>query len=224
MVAENYVQLIINKKGDWGGASTATVSAMEPFTRDGRTLGYPFYVEPQGCVLVSLCKEQSPVKAYSARSTLNPDSESGLTDLLKARLLRAITYFEAEAGKPIDQLTRKDWDAIIDTDYRPAWVVLTDPEFDVTWYHTEKRAGRRAWTTRKVKFYWPPTGISSHPTTINARTWAVVGPTMAATTRTPAWVVSPPPECRSFATGTGRRVESTGIMSTRSTGRTCPTR
>lgn len=139
-VAENYVQLIINKRGDWGGAPDAQVASMERFTRDDRTLGYFFHVEPQGFILASLCKELTPVKAYSTHSTLDPASEGGLTDLLKTRLLRTIEYVEEKTSQPIDQVTPKDWSELVETDYQPAWNVLTDVDFDATQYRTENRS------------------------------------------------------------------------------------
>lgn len=140
VVAENYVQLIINRKGDWGGTGTANVGSMVSLTRAERTLGYYFYVEPHGFVLTSLCKELTPIKAYSAHSTPDPHTDVGIIDMLKSRMLRTLEFIESETGLPIDQVTAKDWEALVETDYRPAWDVLGDVKFDATQYRTQKRS------------------------------------------------------------------------------------
>ena len=139
IVAENYIELVVARHGDWGGADTAEVSALEPFTRDGRTLGYFFHVDPQGFILISLCKELTPVKAYSAYSAPDPQSEEGLSDLLKSRLQRTIEQIEAEAGIGIDDLEPEDWAALVDVDYRPAWRTLADVDFDAAQYSVPNR-------------------------------------------------------------------------------------
>lgn len=133
-VADNYVELIINKKGDWGGAPDAQVIAMEKFVRGDRLLGYVFHVKPRGFILTSLHKELSPVKAYSAMSDMDPNIDVGLVDLIKGHMERTIESVDKLFAKPVESATLDDWEAVINTDYRPAWSELADKNFDPTTY------------------------------------------------------------------------------------------
>lgn len=130
LVAQNWVDLIIHKKGDWGGAKSATVTGVEPFVRDGRVVGYLCYVSPQGFILTSTLRELTPVKAYSAQSTLNPDCPGGLTDLLGTRMQQTLAHVEKVADAPAELLTSGELAAILNQDRRSAWDVLTDARFN----------------------------------------------------------------------------------------------
>jgi hypothetical protein len=94
-VVENWLPLIIEEYGSWGGSPTAAVSSIEDFTRAGKVLGYYCTVEPRGFVLVSSRRELAPIKAYSEREGLVPDSEEGLTGLLKDRMERLLARVES---------------------------------------------------------------------------------------------------------------------------------
>ncbi len=74
-VASNWITMIIQKKGDWGGSETAEIDEIHEFKRGERVLGYLFRVKPRGYIIVPLRKEMAPVKAYSAKSDLDPESE-----------------------------------------------------------------------------------------------------------------------------------------------------
>ena len=130
-VAENWIRVIIQKKGDWGGNPTATVTGQDALTREGRVVGHLFYVEPQGFILTSTCRELTPVKAYSARSTLEPLCAGGLTDLLGLRMKQAIDLLERETGLPVVELGRADVQRLLPVDYSAAWRTLADPNCDV---------------------------------------------------------------------------------------------
>ena len=141
VVAENYLEAIVTIHGDWGGEQNARVASMSPLTHDGRVLGYFFGVQPRGFILVSLCRELTPVKAYSTQATPNPADEGGLMGMLKTRMLDTLEYVESQTGGPIGDLTPRDWDGFVETDYGPAWAVLTDVRFDAV-QHFHRRASR----------------------------------------------------------------------------------
>ena len=119
-VANNWVTLIIQKKGDWGGSKTAAIAGMQDFKRGERLLGYFFRVQPKGYIIVPLRKEMAPVKAYSARSDLDPETEEGMADLLKGQMERILVKIEqaitSEKAGGAEKLTD-----ILEIDYRPAW-------------------------------------------------------------------------------------------------------
>lgn len=136
-VAENYVNLILNKDGDWGGSPTATVASIEEFKRGERLLGYFCRVTPRGYIVVSLHKELAPVKAYSVDSNLNPDLDEGMTDVIKHFMERLLDAVEAQRGRKLE--ATDTFDDLVEIDYRSSWAVLTDRDFDGSRYRREQR-------------------------------------------------------------------------------------
>ncbi len=119
-VANNWISLIIEKKGAWGDANTAYVEDIQEFKRGRRTLGYFCRVSPKGYIVLSLHKQLAPVKAYSATSNLNPESEKGMTDFLKDRMDEILGRVDEWARKlkaPHEDIM----DKILELNYRNAW-------------------------------------------------------------------------------------------------------
>ena len=83
LVAENWIGVILDREGDWGGSSFATLVDCQELMRDGRALGYFCPVRPQGYIVVSLYKGLAPAKFYSTTCDLDPASKEGMTDLIK---------------------------------------------------------------------------------------------------------------------------------------------
>lgn len=131
-IAQNYISLVLNKDGDWGGSASAQVASIEEFKRGQRTLGYFCRVNPHGYLVVSLHKELAPVKVYSVDSELDPELDQGMTDVIKIFMERMLDAVEADLGRPIDPTDR--FDEFLETNYRPAWDVLVDKGFDGTLY------------------------------------------------------------------------------------------
>lgn len=122
-VANNWVSLIIQKRGDWGGSETASVAEIQEFKRGGRTLGYFCRVQPQGHIIISPRKELTPVKAFSATCDLDPDSDKSLTDLLKRCMERTVNQIENRAG-PIASARTEDVSSLLEVDSRDTWTQL----------------------------------------------------------------------------------------------------
>jgi hypothetical protein len=119
-VARNWIRVIIQKKGDWGGYETAEVFEIQEFKRGERFVGYFCRVNPKGYIVVSLRRELAPVKAYSAVNDLDPESEEGMADLLKGSMERILNRINQvmrleKAGGP-ERVTD-----ILEIDYRDAW-------------------------------------------------------------------------------------------------------
>ena len=122
-VANNWVTLIIQKKGDWGGAKTAWVDEIKEFKRSQRVIGYFCRVQPKGYIVVSLRKELAPVKAYSATCDLDPECDEGLTDLIKGKMEGILNRIEQEVG-PIKSVRTQDLQSILEINYRSSWEQL----------------------------------------------------------------------------------------------------
>lgn len=122
-VANNWITLMIQKRGDWGGSTTASVDEIQPFTHAGRTIGYFCQVRPQGHIIISLRKELVPVKAFSDTCNLNPDSDEGLPSLLKGRMERIVNQIEEQVG-PIATVKAAALDKIMEKNHRNSWAEL----------------------------------------------------------------------------------------------------
>ena len=124
-VAKNWVALIIQKKGDWGGSKTVEVEGIQEFKRGNQIIGYFCRVKPKGFIVVSLHKMLPPVKAYSTISELDADSDKGLADLIKGGMERVLTRIEKAIG-PIREARAADLESILEINYREAWEELGD--------------------------------------------------------------------------------------------------
>ncbi len=122
-VAENWVQLLIGLRGNWGGAEEARVSDVVPFRRDTRVLGYYCPVEPHGFVIVSLVRGLAPVKAYSETSRLDITSDEGPADLTKYQMERVLDVVEKQLGS-LPSVNSEDVTALVGFDHRALWQML----------------------------------------------------------------------------------------------------
>jgi len=122
-VANNWITLIIQKRGDWGGSTTAAVDEIQPFTSDGRTIGYFCRVRPQGHIIISLRRELVPVKAFSDTCNLNPDSDEGLPGLLKGCMERIVKQIEEQVG-PIATVKAAALVNIMEKSHLNSWAEL----------------------------------------------------------------------------------------------------
>ena len=119
-VANNWISLILQKKGAWADANTAYVEDIQEFKRGRRTLGYFCRVWPKGYIVLSLHKQLAPVKAYSATCDLDPESQEGMTDLIKNRMDRILGRID-ERVKKLKQTPDQVMATILDINYRNAW-------------------------------------------------------------------------------------------------------
>ena len=123
-VAENWITLIVDKKGSWGDSETAKVEAIYEFKQKNHTLGFFCKVTPRGFIILSLRKELAPIKAYSAESNLDPMSEEGLADLIKGKMARMLNGIERQLG-PIKTVRTKDLKDKVEIDYSQVWDKLS---------------------------------------------------------------------------------------------------
>ncbi|MBU0640896.1 MAG: C10 family peptidase [Planctomycetes bacterium] len=139
-IARNYVNFILVDEGSWNGAETAEVVSVQEFKRGDRTLGYFCQVRPQGYLVLSLHKELAPVRAYSTRCNLDPDSDEGLTDLIKGKMENILAGIEQQLGRPL-QPDDKIGD-LLEINYRAISDALLSETFDPQ-EHRKPRPVRR---------------------------------------------------------------------------------
>lgn len=123
-VAENWLDLTIQKKGSWGGAEVAYIENIQRFRQHGRSIGFFCKVQPRGFIIVTLRKEFSPIKAYSATSDLDPDADTGMADLIKGKMAKKINVIEKRLGA-LDKISSQSLRNMLKTNHRTNWDVLT---------------------------------------------------------------------------------------------------
>lgn len=119
-VANNWIKVVITKKGSWGDSDKASVLSIREFKRKGKVLGYFCKVDPIGYIIVSLRKELSPIKVYSDTSDLDPEGEKGMEDLIKGKMEQTILAIEKKAG-PIHTAKTEDVKKMLEFDSSSAW-------------------------------------------------------------------------------------------------------
>ena len=121
VVAESWIALVAQAKGEWAGRAVR-VERVDELRRDGRTVGYVATVRPAGYIVVSAFKELAPVKAYSSFATLDFATDDGMPGLIKDRLETMVRRLIRRAGERSAEL--EDVERQLDTCYRAAWQEL----------------------------------------------------------------------------------------------------
>jgi len=137
-VADNFVQMMVVQKEGWGAHERATAMAVVPFTRGERLLGYACPVDPAGYVVVSAYRELAPIRAYSMKSDLDIDDDTGPTDALKILQEEVLDGVEAALGRGIR--ANDDFRAVIGMDFEEAWTTYLDPGFDALMFAEPPRS------------------------------------------------------------------------------------
>jgi len=119
-VARNWVTIIINKKGSWGGSKSAAVLGCQEFKRGDLFLGYFCPVSPIGYVVLSPLKELIPIQAYSYEGNLDPNQDEGMTALFKDRMQRILNSIDSLVG-PYETVNTNDLLSVMKKDYRQSW-------------------------------------------------------------------------------------------------------
>jgi hypothetical protein len=122
-VAQNWVTMTIRQQGNWGGSQTAQIGEIRQFKRGDRVIGYFCPVSPKGFLVISLRRELAPVKAYSDTSNLDPDSDQGMTDLIKLQMAAILDEIEQKAG-PVATVSSANVTRIMEFNYLGSWDVL----------------------------------------------------------------------------------------------------
>jgi hypothetical protein len=119
-IATNWISLVFNDQGDWGGSDQAYVRETIEYRPEERLLGYCCHVEPQGYIIVSLHEGLAPVKAYSTTCDLDPVLGGSIAEVLRLKITRLHEEIEQRLG-PVGTVQAIQLQEIAEIDYRPAW-------------------------------------------------------------------------------------------------------
>jgi hypothetical protein len=119
-VARNWVALIAEQEGEWGGSATPSVDEVVELRLGERLVGYYCPVEPRGFVAVSLVRGLAPVKANSDRGMPDLVSDGGAADFLKKSMAGLLDRLERRLGA-LDSRTSHEVRAALDVDYSDSW-------------------------------------------------------------------------------------------------------
>lgn len=122
-VAHNWITLIIEKEGSWGGAESASLNELYDLKQGDRLLGYLFRIQPQGYIVVSLYKELPPVQVYSDTGDFDPESDTQGEGIIEEQMARLLDNVE---GLTRPQLSIQS-QALLGSSQdgkRPAWETL----------------------------------------------------------------------------------------------------
>ena len=97
-IAMNWLAVILERDGSWGGATHPSIDVVREFKRGEFHLGYLVSVKPHGYIVTSAVEELAPIKAYSSTSTLDPADEEGMCLLLKDVMERRLKLMTAKFG------------------------------------------------------------------------------------------------------------------------------
>jgi len=82
-VCQNWMTRVVYDSGSWAGESNPTIIDSKEIFADGLHMGWVFYVEPSGFIVVSRLREMAPVKMYDQISTYDVESQLGLPALMR---------------------------------------------------------------------------------------------------------------------------------------------
>lgn len=123
IAANNWITLVIEKKGSWGGSDYAEVEEIRDLIRDGKKIGFFCKISPQGFIIVSLRKELAPIKAYSATTCLNPNDNQGLAGILKGKMADIIHRIEQNLGS-LNEISGAEMNDFLEINYSNMWSEL----------------------------------------------------------------------------------------------------
>jgi len=141
IIAENWIDVIIDEKGSWGEYNTAEIEPLQEFKRKDRKLGYFCHVKPEGYIILSLRKELAPVKAYSPKGYFDPESEFVGTDIIKTSMGLILDTIESRLGL-IESVNHDDLGNILEINYTDAWEAIYN-YIPGTWYKDPSNKGNK---------------------------------------------------------------------------------
>lgn len=122
-IAENWINIIIDLKGNWGSTKNAYVKEIQPLKQEDRVIGYYCDVQPQGFIVLSTHKTLNPIKAYSTTGRLNPLTDKGLIDVINIGLERNLKVI-GQKFKSIESVQATEIENNLGVNYQKLWQSL----------------------------------------------------------------------------------------------------
>ncbi len=132
IVAENWITMIVQSTGEWGGSPSASVGEIDELRSDGRLLGFWCHIEPSGHIVVSLRRELAPVRATSETWDCDPMCCADLVDVIKLKIEQEHDFIEKNAG-PVGTAPSDLIEGLLAFSYGDAWKMLTQERDDFEW-------------------------------------------------------------------------------------------
>ena len=120
IIAQNWIQIIIDKYGHWGESETAIAGNIQELRDSGKLIGYYCPVQPKGFIVFSLRRELAPVKVYSDRRNIDFSKDQGMPELIKYRISRIIKSIESKVG-PIESAASIQVGNLLESTYYNSW-------------------------------------------------------------------------------------------------------
>jgi len=127
-IATNWIQIITEQNGHWGGSETAIAGAIEDFQFEEKLIGYFCNVQPKGFMVFSLHHQLAPVKAWSANGVFDPNDEHGIEGVIGICMTRIIDTIESRYG-PIKDVEVANLESMTEVDYRANWPAIKNLTF-----------------------------------------------------------------------------------------------
>ncbi len=131
-ISENWIKVIIDEKGSWGGYNHAEIQPVQDLMNIDRKIGYFCNVKPEGYIVLSLRRELAPVKAYSPRGYFDPSQDNVGNDILKSSMTLILDTIESQIGF-IETVDPVDLGSILEINYTPCWESIYN-YIQGTWY------------------------------------------------------------------------------------------
>ncbi len=96
-IAENWINFIIETGGSWGDSPSAEIQTIVEFQNNDQKIGYFCSVNPYGFIVLSSRKELSPIKAYSEKSSPNPNNSEGMIDYIRQSMSDILINIEKKS-------------------------------------------------------------------------------------------------------------------------------
>lgn len=125
-VCRNWLTLIVEETGGWGGSVNPTIIDIRDIVVDDTLLARYYAIDPAGYVMVPALKEMAPVSAYSDEYPLDLDETGGGMAVMMRQILQdrfrvfVEAYGSLEASQPTDK-------PLFSTSNGTLWNVLTVP-------------------------------------------------------------------------------------------------
>lgn len=120
VIAQNWINIIIDQYGMWGDSKTASPEPMQILEQNGKQVGFFCSVNPHGFIVTSIRKELAPIKAYSAKNNIDKDSDEGISRLIKDCMEKIIIQIENQK-ESIETIQTEDLIEILEINYLPYW-------------------------------------------------------------------------------------------------------
>lgn len=97
-VSRNWLTAIVASNGSWAGTTVPEISSTEEIISGDTLVGWVYYISPSGYIVVPTLRDLPPVKAYSEKSSFDPNAEDGPSAMIREVLSDRMRMFAERYG------------------------------------------------------------------------------------------------------------------------------